>query len=508
MVLNRRVVDLSDSLDFFFRADRLFTPEGAWVNGFYPFGYPLLLNIGTHITGDYLVTAKLISWVSALVALCFFYAVAKRLLGHKAISILLTFSLAFNVAFFKVAILDGTDMASFCLTLISFYYFSYISEKQWGPILLAGIFLGLSYLIRYTALVILLGMVLSLLLYYKAGFKVRSRQVVALLIGFLVAASPQLILSFLGTGQLFYSRQFVNVWFGIYGQGDFGKYMGLANEQTSLWHVFAADPDKFLLNMRDNSVKLFFAQMFDYPFQIFTYAGILVLAIAGYWRKKAGWLLLLSVGFGAAISMAFVYYRIGLPVLPGIILISGLGLVAGYRYLSAPSRPLWLSAQVVSVVAVLFTFIWVCITLQRFYEKNGARITEPMPPEDQARFSAQAALKANGYTDPKQVLAFSFNQYDVYKPTHDVFSRPWYTDGNTYANRAELETLVRKSHALFLLTDTTSSWVIPGVKAFWPAAGFEKYADKIFSQAGVVVWRVRPNTFSNDVNLPAKEIKN
>lgn len=491
LVVARPLLDLSDTLDIILRARRLLTPEGAWVDSLYPFGYPLLLEAVARVVTDYALAAKIISLTAGLVSLLFFYRTAHRIFDSAGLALLLTCFLAFDTAFFRVALLDGTDMAALAPLMAFFFYLTELPGTRLRPLFLAGLALGIGYLLRYSVLAALPGALLALALLAWHQPAARLRQAGVLLGGYLLGAGPQLLVSFYLRGNPFYNEQYRNIWFGMHGQGDWGSHWQEAGAVQSLWQVIAEEPGLFVDNMLMNLSKIFFMHMFDYPFLFLSWAGIVLMLALRFWRIRLGAAVLTMLALGGAISMAFVYWRIGIPALPGLILVSGVPFawVGGLW-----ARQKRLPAGLKSAGVTLIVLVCLGVTAERFLKNFGERIATPMPPADQARLEVRRVLQQNGYTSPNEVLSFSFDQYDTQDPTHPLYNRAWYYQGGRYGDTATLAAFIQRVQPRFLLTDNETHQVVPGFEAFWPNAGFERYADKLYSRAGVELWKLRPTT--------------
>lgn len=488
LLVARPLLDLSDSLDFIVRARRLFGPEGIWVDGIYPFGYPLLLHAAATAVTDYALAAKLLSLAAGVVALVFFYRASLRVFQTEGLPVLLTCFLAFDTAFFKTAMLDGTDMPALAALSIFLFYLTELPGPRVRPLFLAGLALGIGYLIRYSVLAALPPALLAIGLLSRHHRAERLNQAAALVGGYLLGAAPQLLLSLYVKGNPFFNEQFRNIWFGMYGKGDWGSHWKEAAAVNSLWQVVSQDPRLFLDNVSTNMSKVFFMHMFDYPFLFLSWTGVVLVLALKDWRMRMAAPILCMIGLGAAVSMAFVYWRLGIPALPGLILLSGLPFAWLGRLWMQQER---ISETVRKVVVAAVVSVCLGVTAERFWKNLGERIATPMTAADEARFGAREALEQHGYSDPLEVLSFSFDQYDTKDPTHPLYNRAWYYGGGQYPDTGSLARLVRGVRPRFLLTDNETHQVVPGFASFWPAAGFDRYADRIYSRAGVEVWKMR-----------------
>ncbi len=482
----RPLLDLTDSFDFIYRARHLGPPAGSWFHPLYPLGYPLLLRGVATLVGDYAWAAKAISFGAALGVLMLFFATAVRVYGRQGLALLLTTFFAFNTAFWQVAVLDGTDMPALLPMMAALYFLAHLPGLRWQPLLYAGLCLGVSYLIRYAALAMVPAVLLTLLFLLQAGARPRLRQAVAFVAGFVLAASPQLILALAVKGNPFYNEQYVNVWFGLHGNGDFATHWMQAMQVQSLWQVIAQAPARFAENTWLNLTKVFFMQMLDYPLLFLWWLGLVLVPAVPRWRQRLGGQLLCTLAIGAAVSLAFVYWRLGLPALPGMVLVSGLAFVwvegLTLRYVPDSARRFLPAAYAVVVIACL------AATAERFIKNIGPQLAQPLSATDQARIGARQAMQAHGYGGAQQVLSLCFGQYDYANPDHPPYTRPWFYESARLDSPAKLRALIARAKPRFIVVDPLSPADVPGLAGFWPNLGLEAYARRIYAQAGVEVW--------------------
>ena len=125
-----------DFIGFSIRAQAL--PEvGAWHHPQYPIGYPALLALVTHAVGDVLVAGRIISVVAGVALV----GGVARLLGAGAALFVLV-----PTAVLSWGSTEGTDMLAAALCL-----WSVAAAAERRP-RMAGLWLGLAFLVRHTAL--------------------------------------------------------------------------------------------------------------------------------------------------------------------------------------------------------------------------------------------------------------------------------------------------------------------------------------------------------------------
>ncbi len=134
-----------------------------WVHGLYPLGYPLLLRLGRELGVDVLRTAFALSIFGGFLGLLGTYWLVRRMTDRWWPAILTELLQACMAFYLFFANLDSTDMLASGLILCAFPLL--LSEKRRrSAAFWAGLLVGLSYLIRYTASMTVVPCVLFLLL--------------------------------------------------------------------------------------------------------------------------------------------------------------------------------------------------------------------------------------------------------------------------------------------------------------------------------------------------------
>jgi hypothetical protein len=81
--------------------------------------------------------------------------------------------------------------------------------------------------------------------------RLKTQNLVIFTFAFLIAIAPQLAINIVQTGRPFYSQQAKNIWQGVFGDGDWGRWAQTAND-ISIGNVIAQSPDRFLTNWWTN----------------------------------------------------------------------------------------------------------------------------------------------------------------------------------------------------------------------------------------------------------------
>ena len=223
-VWNQIAVRYPDFFGWAERAARLdFTnlTHPDWVHGLYPLGYPLLLRLGRELGVDVLRTAFALSIFGGFLGLLGTYWLVRRMTDRWWLAILTELLQACMAFYLFYANLDATDMLASGLILCAFPLL--LSEKRrrmagfW-----AGLLVGLSYLIRYTASMTVVACVLFLLIPFIVRRDRESLWIVGFfLLGAFIGAFPQFLCSFLVKGNPFYNEQPHNLWFHLRGSSDY-----------------------------------------------------------------------------------------------------------------------------------------------------------------------------------------------------------------------------------------------------------------------------------------------
>lgn len=218
------------------------------VNGLYPLGYPLLLHLAIEQGIDALHFGFFLSWSGGLLALIALFLLIYNMTDSLVFAISGTTILLINVNFILHATYEGNDMLAMGLqatALVTLWHST--TDKHYSKLFLAlfGILLGLAYLSRYTALILLPIAFFYLFIKYIRSPKVMFSTVALILIPFLVITAIQWVPSLVIHDNLFYNQQAKNVWFGIYGEQDWVNNWGKVPDTISLTEVIAMDPIRF-----------------------------------------------------------------------------------------------------------------------------------------------------------------------------------------------------------------------------------------------------------------------
>lgn len=342
------------------------------VDGFYPLGYPLLLWLGSRFSDDPFVAARWIAGISGLALLAIAYGTARLWLTPKC-AWLAAALVGINPYYWQWATLVSTDLPWAVMQALSLWLILLaLKGKRWSWLMAAGATLGAAYLLRATALVMLPILWLYLLAWrpLDGGWRGNLLAALAFTLCFAVLAAPQLALNWQATGKPFFNLQAKNVWFGIYGQGDWAANWTDVPSDIGLWQVFAMGPWRFVRHwlieygrwwgygaLMALGIQRLALQALPTWLQLLSTGSIGALAL-GAALFAAGkrhvlalgrewWFVALYVaGYGASIALVFVQPRFYLALLP----LLGAGLVYMLGQLATRIQWAWLTLAIIALL--------------------------------------------------------------------------------------------------------------------------------------------------------------
>jgi len=280
-----------------------------WINGVFPVGYPLLLKTLFFISNDYLIAARIISLAGGVICLLFTYRIVLALFKDRRLAFLSQLFLFFSL-FLQWFFLEGNDTLALSLQLISVYYIMKEQQKD-SDFIMAGVFAGLAYMVRYQSLVLVVITFFWLLYTHKGKESSSLKNANIYLIFFLIASFPHLYTSWSATGNPFWMSQGKNIWFGIYGDQNWVSNWQRVPYDISIFSVIMLSPAKFLLNwFRQFRHGLELIQPM-FPLNFFAIAGLLLSLFKEEHgsRKNIVYTVIVISGILVVTSVAFVLDR-------------------------------------------------------------------------------------------------------------------------------------------------------------------------------------------------------
>jgi hypothetical protein len=342
-----RVFATRDTMERVFQAD-----------GFYNFGYPLLLWLVRPFFADNAFLAgRLISWLCGIAIAATLYWLVCVLVREappftrRLIAFLALVCLTTSPLFVEYALYVGSDAPFALCFLLTIACLLTASGPHPRPLFFcaAGFFAGATFLMRHLGLVLLpWGLLFTLFLarwgYIKPNLLPQlalwKRPWMLFLATALVVIAPQIVVNTIQTGQPLYNQQSKNVWLCVYADCDWQRWDEVSND-IALSEIVLRDPQRFLGNWTTN-MRAFVGtggedtsefgraiqvRMLIWPFNWLAIAGLLL-----WFAKSLRWFLpplqagpldlsylaLLALGliYLLAVSMAFVLPRFFLPLVP------------------------------------------------------------------------------------------------------------------------------------------------------------------------------------------------
>jgi hypothetical protein len=457
------LVGISDMFGFIPRAQSLSLHDlSPWVDGFYPFGYPLLLKGLSTLIGDYEVSGRVLSLLAGVIALLTVYRTSRSIFT-PTVALLALAICCTNPTFLRYSVISSTDMPAVAFLAVGTYCvcrFGVTHELR--HLLAGGASIGAAYLIRYNAIAAVPAVLVWLWLQPAPpiSWKHRFQQCVLFLSALVASASPQLLLSMVGQGNPFYNLQARNVYFGMYGGGNWGLNMPAAHTIATLSQVVLAHPGVFLSSWYHNLLGVLRLDVVQFPLTLVSFAGMLYCLRRPQSRDRGVLLCLIAVAYTATICMAFPSTRLLLFTTVVLSMFAAFGLVAFVPHRLRLTFPHAVPIRTPCVVALTG---WLVLAYTR------PAVLHPLSEYDKTRIDVSRTLAQQGIRSVSEVLSFSFDYYDMTKPTKDRFALPWYaTEFRPYESVDDIARRMQRAGEQFLVFDDRAPRNVRGLKSIWP----------------------------------------
>lgn len=252
-----RVFATRDTLERVFQAD-----------GFYNFGYPLLLWLVRPLFADNAFLAgRLIAWLCGVAMSAAVYWLACLLMYRtppftgRLVALLALVGLSTSPLFVEYALYVGSDAPfALCFLLTITCLLSANTSQRPFFFCAAGFFAGATFLMRHLGLVLLPWGLLFIFCWERWGGDkskplVKSalwqRPWLLFLVTAFVAIAPQIAVNTLQTSQPLYNQQAKNVWLCVYADCDWQRWDEVSND-IGLSEIVLRDPQRFFNNWSAN----------------------------------------------------------------------------------------------------------------------------------------------------------------------------------------------------------------------------------------------------------------
>lgn len=471
-----------------------------WINWQYPAGYPVLLRLGMSLGLSSLRVGQGLSILGGILALLSIYWLSKKLTHDRLIAWFSAAFLSTSSVFLRFSNYEGMDMLSAGLQLFALTILVQ-GEQRRGATFVAGVLAGLAYMVRYTGQITAALCVLYLLIAAILDRqKPRWVALAAYVIGFLLAAGPQLALSTAVVGTPFYSDQGRGVWFHITGKHDFVNEWAQAPQGVTVLQVFAQDSRRFI-SYWWNTFSSFWLKpvglLLDAPLTLLSQAGMLFTWLAGR-RIRSAHRLLLS-GFVLAHLAVLGLMRMD----PRFLIIVLPFMTWGSVYFLWAVVPQQLCTRWAGLplnkIVLAGALLWTILVPVNF--------ARDAPQPDTSVIEPSNMLHAAGMRSAQEVVSTAIPLHDVASPTRRRFDQLYWTEPDINSED-ELLSFVRSAGYRFILYDAdTGRRAFPGLIELLtpgrrPVPGFTPL--HIAQDKSYAIYRVEPDTPAPEHRLEAQ----
>ena len=159
-----------------------------------PMGTPVIYAVLDNLFGMPFEAAKSLSLISGTVIVLISYFITKNIFGAK-VAIITQIIVAVNPKLHLLSISALNELMSIALIISSFYFLTK-NELKNSDFVLMGILLGLSFMLRYQAILLILGIVIFLLIRNRK-IRYNALKSAILILIFLTTASPILVFNYM-----------------------------------------------------------------------------------------------------------------------------------------------------------------------------------------------------------------------------------------------------------------------------------------------------------------------
>jgi len=269
---NREAFTENDGIYFLLLGKQLLTDGPSQIKQIdAPLGGPMLYGLLDNLFNDGFFVMKLVSVLSAAGIIFLSYLIIRNLFSPK-VALVGQLLFALNPRFDFLSISALNELPSICLIFTSLYFITKQKFKL-SDLIITGLFLGISFSIRYQSILVLLGIMCFLLIQNKDFLK-NFKLVMLLGLSFLIMISPLLLFNYVNYGQLLVSDSNNYAAFSLHYQPNEFHYQIqqlVVENSNSSW--ITLDYDLFLKNyfynlFNNNSSLLFDLDNSNYSLSI------------------------------------------------------------------------------------------------------------------------------------------------------------------------------------------------------------------------------------------------
>lgn len=301
---------------------------GSWervfrAHRFHPFGFPLILYLG-QLAGDRaLLFGRATALLSTLIVFGATVALVWRMLGRSYawLGAVVLLAAPTVVAYGVLASTDAPMAACMALALLALCWHE---QPGWRPTAFGGALIGIGYLFRFQAIVLLVPVAVWLLTQPRVALPIRltwiqrtGRLALALVLvgAFVLATAPQWLLDIRDFGRPFFTAQYVNIWTFAFNKQD-GPPDGSPVQQ--LWYILNYDPSMlwhhWATNLRQATSETL-NNLLIWPLGVLALAGA-ASSLLAMRDRRYGLLALWLAAYVLVVALTANKERFFLPVMP------------------------------------------------------------------------------------------------------------------------------------------------------------------------------------------------
>jgi hypothetical protein len=348
-------------------------PSVFRAHDFYPLGFPLILWLGANLGGDPLFAGRLAALLSTVAVSGLTALLAWRMVGSRAaaISLLLLLASPVLLAYGIFASTDSVQLLPLTGAIVILLWNPQLSRRR---VFWAGLVLGIAYLFRFQALMMLvligLWMVFQPLPAPQRWLNQPALRRAAFLfgfglffLGFVAGSAPQWVFDIRDHGRPFYSLQYENIWQAAYARTDpvapaaVGLQLNPPPADTGVLDIVAFDPYALFRHWFGNLQEFLsktIHQLFIWPLGLLVMLAV-ALALGRSGNPRLALLVLLALSYVPIIALTWNKDRFYLPLVP-LLAVLGAWLIETLR-----ARPLHLGRLTLTpgTLAQVLLVIWV-----------------------------------------------------------------------------------------------------------------------------------------------------
>lgn len=295
--------------------------------------YQIILAITGFALGyDFFLAGKIINVISSSIALYFISRLIGSLLNRDA-AFLGVLIIAVNYTFLTYTYTPDTDMIFLAFYISAVYFVLKSSHLTYRNMFIAGVLTSFAYLTRYTAISLILFVILVFIVSFYKGYKANTekisfhiplRPILFFFIPLIIAVSVWGLISYDKTGFFFYNLNYENTAYTVHKPEAMSKdewNSVYKNEFKSMTDVFFKDAGKFSKSIFLNNLPGYFKK--DMTRLLPKYFGLLVVLGLFFFLIKIKsttvsqrLFLVSSLLFYLQILLIFYTERFSIPLLP------------------------------------------------------------------------------------------------------------------------------------------------------------------------------------------------